>query len=345
MLFQATLTCKLTRPINCSLYHKGKPKRVLIYLHSISGSRMEGKDMAYYVLPHFSLLVFDFVGCGLSEGKNVTLGIKEAEDLKLVVNTLIQIYKTEEIYLWGRSMGAVTAIHYLHYLDKVRKDIDFKYKQLRKLHNYRKSLSQAKPIVEKNIKQGMKQVSVLKLSCKASYYIKGVVLDSCFANANNLVKGIIKRVIGKSELLSDLTLFYLTNNIKNNIGVDVLSKNIPIKKVPEISVPGLFMIGDGDDMVDSKSFNDMFQQYGSDQKKLRILVETDHVDCRNDVDIEFGVKFLKKLSETTKQEKPDMSIDLKYAEEEEEIMRSFIQKPSKVIKRRRGLSDNSKMIK
>ena len=306
---------------------------------------MEGKDMAYYVLPHFSLLVFDFVGCGLSEGKNVTLGIKEAEDLRLIVNTLIQIYKTEEIYLWGRSMGAVTAIHYLHYLDKVKKDIDFKYKQLRKMHNYRKSLSEAKPIVEKNIKQGVKHVSVLKLTCKASYYIKGVVLDSCFANANNLVKSIIKRTIGKSELLSDLTLFYLTNNIKNNIGVDVLSKNIPIKKVKDIAVPGMFMIGDGDDMVDSKAFNEMFQKYGSDNKKLRILVETDHVDCRNDIDIEYGVKFLKNLSETKTKPDLDLSIDHKYAEEEEEIMRSFIQKPSKLIKRRRGLSDNGKLIK
>ena len=186
---------------------------------------------------------------------------------------------------------------------------------------------------------------MLKLTCKASYYIKGVVLDSCFANANNLVKSIIKRTIGKSELLSDLTLFYLTNNIKNNIGVDVLSKNIPIKKVKDIAVPGMFMIGDGDDMVDSKAFNEMFQKYGSDNKKLRILVETDHVDCRNDIDIEYGVKFLKNLSETKTKPDLDLSIDHKYAEEEEEIMRSFIQKPSKLIKRRRGLSDNGKLIK
>lgn len=53
-------------------------------------------------------------GSGLSDGKWVTLGANEVEDLAVVVDHLRQQGGVSAIGLWGRSMGAVTALLYSH---------------------------------------------------------------------------------------------------------------------------------------------------------------------------------------------------------------------------------------
>lgn len=59
---------------------------------------------------HF--FTFDFSGCGLSEGEYISLGVHESDDLEVVVNYLRNSGKVSQIGLWGRSMGAVTALLY-----------------------------------------------------------------------------------------------------------------------------------------------------------------------------------------------------------------------------------------
>ena len=58
---------------------------VLIYCHSHSGSRVEGIDLVDVFCPDFGVVLFDFSGCGHSEGEYVTLGIKEQDDLRVVI--------------------------------------------------------------------------------------------------------------------------------------------------------------------------------------------------------------------------------------------------------------------
>jgi dienelactone hydrolase len=53
-------------------------------------------------------------GSGLSDGKWVTLGAHEVEDLGVVVRHLRSQGGISSIGLWGRSMGAVTALMYSH---------------------------------------------------------------------------------------------------------------------------------------------------------------------------------------------------------------------------------------
>lgn len=53
-------------------------------------------------------------GSGLSDGKWVTLGAHEVEDLGVVVRHLRSQGGVSSIGLWGRSMGAVTALLYSH---------------------------------------------------------------------------------------------------------------------------------------------------------------------------------------------------------------------------------------
>jgi dienelactone hydrolase len=51
-------------------------------------------------------------GSGLSDGDWVTLGAHEVEDLAAAVEHLREAGQTSTIGLWGRSMGAVTAMAY-----------------------------------------------------------------------------------------------------------------------------------------------------------------------------------------------------------------------------------------
>ena len=63
-------------------------------------------------------MLFDFVGSGVSEGDYTSMGVGEAEDLQSVLHEIKKKFGVSEFTLWGRSMGAVTALYYLtkHYL-------------------------------------------------------------------------------------------------------------------------------------------------------------------------------------------------------------------------------------
>jgi len=54
----------------------------VIYLHGNSGNKISGKTLIQYLLPEgIPLLTFDFAGSGCSDGKYVTLGFNESNDL------------------------------------------------------------------------------------------------------------------------------------------------------------------------------------------------------------------------------------------------------------------------
>lgn len=84
---------------------------VVIYMHGNASARVE-------VLPQLTVLLalgvavfaFDFAGSGKSDGDHVTLGYYEREDLLCVVAHLRATDVVSTIALWGRSMGAVTAL-------------------------------------------------------------------------------------------------------------------------------------------------------------------------------------------------------------------------------------------
>jgi alpha/beta superfamily hydrolase len=59
-----------------------------------------------------SVVAFDFAGSGKSDGEFVSLGYYEQEDLQTVVHYLRSSGEVSAIALWGRSMGAATAIMY-----------------------------------------------------------------------------------------------------------------------------------------------------------------------------------------------------------------------------------------
>ena len=85
----------------------------VIYLHGNSSSRCEAYAEVKYLLPkNICLFSFDFSGCGRSEGEYISLGHYEKDDVHCVIEYLLKSKKVSKFALWGRSMGAVTAIMY-----------------------------------------------------------------------------------------------------------------------------------------------------------------------------------------------------------------------------------------
>ena len=113
--------------MKCSFYEpefQFRPKKimpVIIYLHGNSSSRLEGIGMLKEILRRdINLFVFDFPGCGLSEGDYISLGYHESRDIKIIIDFVEKIPGVGKIGLWGRSMGAATTMIYAHKDNRVK---------------------------------------------------------------------------------------------------------------------------------------------------------------------------------------------------------------------------------
>ena len=105
------LACSFWEPFDEEREHPRLP--CVIYLHGNSSSRCEViPEVKYLLLRNITVFAFDFTGCGRSEGEYISLGWHEQEDVECVINYLRKSNKVSTIGLWGRSMGAVTALMY-----------------------------------------------------------------------------------------------------------------------------------------------------------------------------------------------------------------------------------------
>jgi len=87
----------------------------VIYLHGNSSSRCEALSAVGSLLPMgLTVFCFDFAGCGKSEGAYLSLGYYEKDDLACVIDHLRKSNAVSTIGLWGRSMGAATALLHTH---------------------------------------------------------------------------------------------------------------------------------------------------------------------------------------------------------------------------------------
>jgi pimeloyl-ACP methyl ester carboxylesterase len=103
--------------LKCSHYQPSADTRTaetlpcVIYLHGNSSSRLEALS-SLPVLLRFNITLFclDLSGSGHSDGEFVSLGYYERDDLSVVIDHLRQSGTVGCIGLWGRSMGAATAL-------------------------------------------------------------------------------------------------------------------------------------------------------------------------------------------------------------------------------------------
>lgn len=103
------LVCSHFEPIPSERVAEQLP--CVVYLHGNCSSRLEAVSTLPVLLP-FNITVFclDFSGSGLSDGEYLSLGYYERDDVSVVVDYLRESNRVTCIGLWGRSMGASTAL-------------------------------------------------------------------------------------------------------------------------------------------------------------------------------------------------------------------------------------------
>lgn len=96
----------------CPAGGAGEVKRpCIVYLHGNASCRAEALECLPLVLTSgLTLFALDLSGSGQSDGEYISLGWYEREDVKAVVEHLRESDRVSTIGLWGRSMGAVTAL-------------------------------------------------------------------------------------------------------------------------------------------------------------------------------------------------------------------------------------------
>ena len=83
----------------------------MVYLHGNASSRCEAIPAVKLLLPEdITVFCLDLSGSGKSEGEYISLGWYERDDVQTVVDYLRGTGNVATIGLWGRSMGAVTAL-------------------------------------------------------------------------------------------------------------------------------------------------------------------------------------------------------------------------------------------
>ena len=107
------MKCSLIEPE--PMYRPSKEMPIVVYLHGNSSSRLEGLRTLSTLLPkNINLFIVDMPGCGLSEGEYISLGYYESKDVGMIIDFLENLPGIGKIGIWGRSMGAATALIYAH---------------------------------------------------------------------------------------------------------------------------------------------------------------------------------------------------------------------------------------
>jgi hypothetical protein len=110
----STFTNPRKMTLQCSFWRReslSEPTPCVVYTHGNASCRAEALQIIAPVLATgASVVSFDFAGCGLSEGEYISLGWHEKDDLAAALEHIRGTGLVSAILLWGRSMGASSAV-------------------------------------------------------------------------------------------------------------------------------------------------------------------------------------------------------------------------------------------
>ena len=112
-------SCACVQKLCCSHWEPLERQRqaaklpVVIHLHGNCGCRADVVEFLQEVLDNgMTLVAIDLSGSGMSEGEYISLGWHEHHEAHTLIQHLQRHRRVSTVHLWGRSMGAVTALMY-----------------------------------------------------------------------------------------------------------------------------------------------------------------------------------------------------------------------------------------
>lgn len=217
----------------------------VVFLHGNSSARLEGLNQLSVCLGFgMTLFAFDCAGSGRSEGDYVSLGWWERDDLKCVVEHLRR-NGVKKIGVWGRSMGAVTAL----------------------LHQAREASQRKSPWGDPE---------------PVRHSTQAMVLDSPFADFCQLAEELVakgrERGVVVPTMVTRLALSMLGTSVQAQAGFDIRDLSA-IREVPRCRLPALFVCAKMDDFIGTHHTQALHDAYGG--PKEIIIAEGDHNTLRS----------------------------------------------------------------
>ncbi|KAJ8599802.1 hypothetical protein CTAYLR_003990 [Chrysophaeum taylorii] len=268
------LHCSHWKPVGCanhleSLLQYKSPRNkkqpppktpAVIFMHANSASRVQACTYLSVVLSlGYSLFAFDCAGSGVSDGRHVTLGWREAYDLLVVVAYLRERDDVGPIAVWGHSMGAAAAIYY-------------------------QSFARGKPYWP-------------KLDCCVldSPYSDFAVLADHLVRSNPMLGAPLAYYLARTSVARTalgLVLDAIDLSVQHIAQVSPLTDLNPIQRAHHCSAPALFLQARNDKIIATNHVEDLANKYAG-PRKLAIIDGT-HSSPRNGAARKFVALYLKK---------------------------------------------------
>eukprot|EP00548_Thalassiothrix_antarctica_P017907 CAMPEP_0194189846 /NCGR_PEP_ID=MMETSP0154-20130528/60559_1 /TAXON_ID=1049557 /ORGANISM="Thalassiothrix antarctica, Strain L6-D1" /LENGTH=477 /DNA_ID=CAMNT_0038911301 /DNA_START=97 /DNA_END=1530 /DNA_ORIENTATION=- len=280
--------------------NKNNRRTMVLYLHGNASARVE-------VVPHLSFLLslgifgvcsMDFTGSGLSDGDYVSLGYYERYDLECVLQYLQTRYPNLEIVLWGRSMGASTAL--MHASEKTRNILSMNQtvEQIQKeqlLHIATNDDNTEEESEEPPTTQSLDRGGGVVDPDSSNVILKGLILDSPFASLIQLCEELVEKARAQGAILPSLLISVALTLISRSIHNQAhfpLREISPIDHVSSSSTPALFIVGADDNFIPPHHSEDLVERYRRGVSTNLFMVPGGHNDVRPPVVMEAIHQFL-----------------------------------------------------
>ena len=251
-------------------------------MHGNASGRIEILQHLSYLLsfndPNLSVVSFDFCGSGWSDGDYVSLGYYERDDLQTVVAYLrATLGSSVKIALWGRSMGAASALMY------------FKQSQSQ-------SQSQEKPQGTDNQKQKQQQQQQ-QHTVQQYNNISCLILDSSFCDLVQLATEMVDKAKEQGIVVPNVVVSVALQAIKYSVyqkaKFDIYDIS-PYKHAAHITQPALIVCGEQDDFIKPHHSEQICEHYQNGTTNLVLVPNQDHNDIRPPIVYSAVTEFLHK---------------------------------------------------
>mmetsp|Transcript_2182 Transcript_2182/g.5810 ORF Transcript_2182/g.5810 Transcript_2182/m.5810 type:complete len:399 (+) Transcript_2182:400-1596(+) len=274
---------------------------MVVYLHGNASARVEVVPNLSFLLAQvgvFGVVGIDFTGSGKSDGDYVSLGYYERVDLECVIQYLKRVYGGPdgtdlEIILWGRSMGASTAL--MHAGKK-----SFTSGKNGGRNTSISSVGSEEVVYDADAANGSTIVSNRNGSSGSlshesdnassghggSSILKGLVCDSPFSSLTHLCEELVERArkegVVVPNVIVSVAIAMIARSVRRLANFNI-REITPIDDVGNIDVPALFVCGADDDFITPQHSERLVEAYQSGVTTNLFMVPGGHNDARPEI--------------------------------------------------------------
>ncbi|KAG7363092.1 alpha/beta fold family hydrolase [Nitzschia inconspicua] len=259
-------------------------KTMVVYLHGNASARLEVLPQLSFLLAQgiFGVASLDFTGSGKSDGDYVSLGYFERYDLETMLQYLQQTYGKLEIVLWGRSMGASTAL--MHASQKTQEHI-WK-KEGSTLSISASSEESADETTARNPNGNVMSTTILR----------GLICDSPFASLPLLCEELVEKARSQGlvvpGVIVGVAIAIIARSVRNRAFFNIHEIS-PIDHAPTLPIPALFICGADDDFIPPHHSERLIEAYKKGVRTNLFMVPGGHNDPRPELVFEAVHQFLR----------------------------------------------------